>query len=394
MKNRTVALWIGSLLATGAIVNDALLLDSISVLTWAKVLFLASVPFLLIGGLRKQPIRIVDIMVAGYIFSLIFASLFFSGGGLSKNSLSVINSLVIGGCSFFLISRSWVTLNHVVNCFGLWVVVSVFLALIQSTFGLGFITDRIFSSSVIPGTFRASGLMSDPNYFSMICLIGLVFSYSDHCKFRRFLFYLSVLGVILSGSRSGIIILFAVFLVSGHDKLFSLKSFIAGSLLLFSSFFILYSFRDYLPQSFSMVFDPASYSGDSGRNSLSDRLMAVNAGITAFFEYPYFGYGLGNLVSHPTNFFNQKSHNTFVEILAESGVFGIVAFFLLIFNLISKINLGVHHGDIEYRNSCFMLSMLLMVFLLVSLTVITHYSRIFFFLLAVFEVGTRNRQEI
>ena len=384
---------IAAFLTTGAIVNDAFVVNSFPFLTWAKILFLAAIPFLLHRAGPVRRLQKIELLVLTYCVLLPVSSILLAAGGASEKTFSVILSLIIGCLFFFLLVRSRVSAYQLINCYAFWIVFSVFLGIFQSFFGIGFLTHRVFESTIIPGTLRASGMMSDPNYFSLVCLIGLAISYSDQCKFKIFVFFVSIAGCFLAGSRSGLVVLFMLIVISRFDKLFEIKRAIFSLIMIFILFSLTFYFKDYLPDSIAMLFDFAAYGEGAERNSLRDRVMVIQVGIIAFTDNPYFGYGLGNLVSHPLNLREQVSHNTLVEILAETGIFGGLSFSAIFLFIIFDINKKQGRRlEFSNPNNLFVASLVLFVFVGMSGTLVTNYSRILFFVLSLIWILIRYKQ--
>ncbi|XKE47228.1 O-antigen ligase family protein [Halomonas organivorans] len=372
---------LAAFLYVGAVVNDAVILDNILLLSWSKVLFSLSIFAFLASGLALRKPSRVESFCFFYAITLISLSLLLSSGSFSSQSLSVGISLGIGFVSFMIVYRSRLDPKVLCNCFSLWMIMSVALAFFQAVSGHGYISDRVFLSNLVPGLYRGAGLMSDPNYFGLLCLLALALTFSQTISYRLFVRGVLVVGVILSGSRASAIALLIILIFSAYNKPMNFKKLSIGVLVVFFSLLVVYFLRDFLPHDLSKVFDPYYYSQSSDRNSLSDRFSAVQSAFLVFMENPLFGYGIGNFVNHPYNHHGQVSHNTYAEVLAESGLAGILVF-LGFFGYLLQLLFSSTDKDFgqTMANS---LAIFILVFLAMSMTLVTHYSKIMFFVITV-----------
>ncbi|MCE8014834.1 O-antigen ligase family protein [Halomonas sp. MCCC 1A17488] len=373
--------YLAAFLYVGAVVNDAVILDDILLLSWSKVLFLLSVLAFLASGLTLRKPSRVEFFCFLYAFSLISLSLLLSSGSFSSQSLSVGISLGIGFISFVIVYRSHLDLKVLCNCFFCWMIISVALSFFQAVSGHGYISDRVFLSNLVPGLYRGAGLMSDPNYFGLLCLLALALTFSQTISHRLFVRGVLVIGVILSGSRASAIALLIILIFSAYNKSMNFRKISIGVLVVFFSLLVVYYLRDLLPHDLSKVFDPYYYSQSSDRNSLSDRFSAVQSAFSVFMENPFFGYGIGNFVNHPYNYHGQVSHNTYTEILAESGLAGILLFLGFFAYLLQLLFSSADKGFGQTRGNS--LVIFILVFLAMSMTLVTHYSKIMFFVITV-----------
>jgi O-antigen ligase len=378
---------IGSFFVTGSIVNDVVVFDDYPWITYAKIMFFLGALFFITAGVKKNKISEVEIVVLLYSTLLILTNLIFSTSGFTDRSVALTMSLLMGLISFILIVRSTVDYRDLLWSFLFWVSLSVFIGFFQVANGKLFFTDRLFFSTLIPSFYRASGFMNDPNYFSLICLLGFCFSRFLSGRFVLMCKVLSIIGVFLSGSRSGLIVLILIIVVANLRDLLSIKRILL--LVIIFLFIVLNSYflKEYLPDSISMIFESGSYDGSVERNSLADRMAAINVGIDAFHDSPLFGYGLGNLVNHPANVHAQVSHNTFIELLAENGIFGFVLYISVFLSLVSLTVRTLKFHSIKVIDAVIVT---LVAFNLISFVLVTHYSRIMFFILAALVVTVKG----
>lgn len=90
--------------------------------------------------------------------------------------------------------------------------------------------------------------------------------------------------------------------------------------------------------------DVGGYFG--GDASAGDRLMAWVAAVKMFFSNPIFGVGYGHFIDEAKNFGMDKSmitHNTFLSVLAETGIFGTVLFVAMIYYTFKTANRTIRY---------------------------------------------------
>lgn len=374
---------IGIFLLTGSIVNDAFLLGEASFFTWAKLLFATGILLILFSGISTRKPSKAEYSVAIYVLLLLTITTLSNGPGLTSKSITVATSLTMGAITFTAFLRLQEKLPIIINSYVVWTCAGAILGFIQSATGKFFVAERIFPSGIIEGTYRASGLMSDPNYFALTCLLAIALGKA--INLNKSIYLLLATGVIASGSRAGMLILFAYLLI-GIVKLIPRKNKLPFGLAFISIAAILSPLiTGQTPEYLSMVFNPESYTQDAERNSLQDRALAISAAISAFTEYPILGYGLGNLVLHPLNFHEQVSHNSYIEIAAETGIAGLLLYGTLWIHLyrIAKYKARRKTETQKNKQPSIAAIVTFLFFSAMSLTLVTYYSRIFFFVIAV-----------
>ncbi|EPP5594316.1 O-antigen ligase family protein [Vibrio cholerae] len=374
MTNIKVSVF-ASYLISISIMNDAIIFGNSLLFSWAKVLFLLACLLLVLGSFNAGRLKKIDWAIIFFALTSVLFSLYLTGSGPGNRYFSVATSFTIGTLSYFLISRSMLRYDSLRKSFIFCASACSILAIFQSFTGMGYVTDRIFMSTLVPSLYRASGLMSDPNYFALICLLAISLSLGDQKS--KISVYICTLALILSGSRSGLLTLLIILCMHNLKGNVNSKIILKFSVSVLCLIVVLFLFREYLPNSISMLFDYSSYTDVANRNSLSDRTIALTAGISAFLENPLFGYGIGNLTSHPLNYHGQMSHVTVIELLAENGIFGLATYFGVVLCSIKLINkLGYYLPD-----RCRQLLLLFFSLQIMSFTIVIHYSRILFFVL-------------
>jgi probable O-glycosylation ligase (exosortase A-associated) len=180
------------------------------------------------------------------------------------------------------------------------------------------------------------GFLGDANDFALALNVALPFtSYlflSEKKKVLKFIFLLFLilftLGIISTASRGGFITLFIVFfylILKSKKKLVGIFSIV---LILISIFF--FAPREYWERQMTIT----SYQQDE---SAMGRIHAWEAGAKMFADRPLSGVGVGAYeVAYGVKYGGKSGpwfapHNTYIQISAETGIFGILFYLGLIF---------------------------------------------------------------
>ncbi|WP_312518539.1 O-antigen ligase family protein [Anaerospora sp.] len=394
------------LLLIGSLYNDIILYQEDIVITLPKMMLFPVISILgLILLFKKQiymsklSLRTTITLCGLLLFSLVFNREF------SEYSFSIVQSILIGIIYMFILSSIIISTNKQNTMsnlqFSLKVInictfFNAMLGVFQSFTGLGFISERNF---ILYGNLhRAQGLLLDPNYFGQLMLFGLfisIFLYkSEKNNLKYFCTLIILLGIILSGSRSALLMLFTtIIFYTSVNK--SLKTFIYSiAALIIISVTLAYFMPDQF-ENFMTIFNKDVYTGDIGRNSLEERSLLVAQAIEVGSLYWYKGVGVGNYVLY--NDFHMFSHNTLAEMFAEYGVIGIMAF-IGIFCLI-PIKLFCQfkrQQEAMLRSYCLVL-LAIISYVLMSLTIVSYYSKFTFLLFALMivmdDIMKRTRNE-
>lgn len=364
----------GIFLMCGALVNDVLLLDGNAWTAMAKILFALGLILILASGLAVRSITKTDLAVVLYVLGLLCIGAFAARGLASDGWRSISVSLLIGliGHAVFALSAEK-SFSTVAQYYVFWVVISVLVGLVQTFTGNLYFSERIFESTILIGAHRASGFTSDPNYFGLVCLMALplvAVMTGWSVSIKRLLYAIALIGVVISGSRSTLIVVVLYFLFSlmyGRQMSVTVKAFLV--VLVAVAALALYRF---MPESILLVFDAGAYGEGAERNSLQDRALAAIAAVKVGLENTVFGYGLGSFRDHPDNIHSQVSHNTYLELFAESGLLGVLAFTSLFFYVLIRCRAQKTMPATQSAHVLFL-------FLLMSLFLVTHYSRLMFF---------------
>ena len=179
------------------------------------------------------------------------------------------------------------------------------------------------------GQARMTGTVGDPNYFSLYCSvyywIYMFLQKKATYKKKRVLiltlFFISA--ILLSQSRTAILINIVVFVFSITKNVFPLrkKSMISFIILLLFFAFV-YFMADIIKVSdlFNLLND----------KSFSVRLLLLTEGMKNIFRYP-FGVGVGYLIDYYREFTGipNVAHNDFISVFVEVGILGLMQYILM-----------------------------------------------------------------
>jgi len=179
---------------------------------------------------------------------------------------------------------------------------------------------------------RAFGTFEDPNDLCLVFIISIPLLYAEYKSASAPLLRGLALGAIpllgygvfLTNSRGGYLSILAM--VSAY-LMARTKGFKRWFLLAFSIFFL-------------TVFAPSRFA--AGFVGQQDRSILWGDGVAMFKANPFFGVGFYNFTEYSNE--HKVAHNTYVHVLAETGIIGYVPFFLMIYfsvlHLRRAMNLG------------------------------------------------------
>lgn len=189
------------------------------------------------------------------------------------------------------------------------------------------------------------GNYNNPNSFALLLTLIFPLGFSmveiERNGFKKLILILFMILVVISclytKSRGGTLgMLFAVslsFLFS--QRMFGNNRIKVILLTIIPLLFVTYGIRFILLRP-----DVDTFMGMGGEASAGDRLMAWVAGFKMFMKHPLFGIGWNNFVENALLFGMDKkipAHNTFLSILAETGLFGFLCFLALNFKCYQQI---------------------------------------------------------
>ncbi|SDN07746.1 O-antigen ligase [Fictibacillus solisalsi] len=249
---------------------------------------------------------------------------------------------IIGNASREMIEKSISTVGILFNLASLalyvWGLKSLnFVLAGDSLTSFGVLMDRDYP--------RLIGLLEDPNYFVFYNSIFFAY-YLCHTGSRknRFGLALAVLTSILTFSRGGLLVLILIFVLYifllNHQPIKQLKLVLGSLFTVLLGAYILVTFLKFdLYGILEARMNDFSKDGGSGRLDLWERAWDV------FVSHPLIGIGANNFLDYNQSQFGDTLHvhNTFLEILAESGVVGVFCFLLFVlFVFIQMFQYRVH----------------------------------------------------
>lgn len=174
---------------------------------------------------------------------------------------------------------------------------------------------------------RAVGLFSDPNFAALTFIVLMFFSMKFVIKYRRLYIYISFFLIVATLSRGALIALFFIFVVFNF---YSIKHLIYSTIIVVLLYPVSYVLYDNFAW-FTNVVDKRIAGAASG----SGRFDMWYDAYTLFVNAPIFGYGIFNFRYLNELFFNNThfAHNTYVEVLVETGLVGFCFFLIMLFTL-------------------------------------------------------------
>lgn len=188
---------------------------------------------------------------------------------------------------------------------------------------------------------RSAGMYMNSNVSALALLVGLVFSISMVKGLWKGPFIGFVgFGVLTTFSRAGMLTyLLIVFMLYVYKK-FNLISLIVFLLIIYSLFFSfdIFGINDILgTDEMSLMIDRINVFGNgtvTNDDSSYERKRLLEMGIEKYLDNPIFGAGLGAAYEiSGAAYSSQSTHNQFVYLLIEYGIFGVFLMFFLFFIL-------------------------------------------------------------
>ena len=379
-------------------VADLFCFLGILVLISSKRLMLSKLPFLYFIALT------IHTLFVSFIYVPATFTLF------PRSSSVMINYIKLLVCFFYFILGNSIALlkqDEVVIKYYSYVALFIgFLGVIATLLSL-----QPLSSILVYEGVRLTGLMNDPNYFSLIQASALAY----FCKvkgingfFRIGICIILILSILASGSKTGLITIMVYMLIRLVETL--LKNRIRASsfirtLLLFIIIIvvavnlsallgeILYALSNKLPafNRIVMIFTDFN-SAVSGMGSGRDVTWKVALQLIKL--SPIMGIGLGTYSALAEAFFGTDviAHNTYLQLYSEWGIIFATLLFIYIFHTIGKtILLRRSEGSIS------ILADMLIVFLIGSLAISLNNARMFWIFLGMLsatQIHTQDEENI
>lgn len=194
---------------------------------------------------------------------------------------------------------------------------------------------------------RLIGLLDDPNIFIFYNTLFFCF-YLTHLKGIKYSigFILCIVTNILTFSRGGLVALIVVVIL--YMLLTNSSQRIKTVLVFLSCLVVIYTVSSYIQIDVNQIITSRinDFSNDEG----SGRFDLWGQAINYFMSHPLLGIGAFNFSDYYAFEHNEKLyvHNTYLEILAESGIIGFLFYFLFLLMLVKKLFMISLHKEQTY----------------------------------------------
>jgi O-antigen ligase len=183
-----------------------------------------------------------------------------------------------------------------------------------------------FGVTIEKGIPRMIGLNNDPNICALAMLIMFFYFLYQKGLLAKVLMLFSGAAVILTLSRGGFIAilagLFATFIIAEAKSKFKIIAFFSG--IVFLAVLVISSNYEF----FSLFIEKRINGIESG----GGRFEVWGNALELFYKKPLFGYGIFSFVDLSNNVYGiaKYAHNTYLEVLVETGLVGFVIFLFFI----------------------------------------------------------------
>lgn len=306
--------------------------------------------------LTKKPILLTKtyLISIGFFIIILFGVLYSSNFSYGLKKIETGLSLIVFPTIFFLISGDKIIINKkTIKTLKLTFIVSLMFFLIL-TFLYFYITEPFytFKSTVIHYTnlvdIRINNYKIHPIYLSINIGIALVFTLSLLGEKEQknkyiivFLFLVLIAFMVILNKKGPIIFLVFLGVILLIKEKFNFKLILSTSLI----FLIFLISIIFIPKynnvnKFAELTNIGSL-GKDDNSSTAIRLQIYECSIIKVFQYPFFGYGIGDVKNVLDDCYREKnkdllknnynSHNQYLSILLSSGIIGFLAFAYYIF---------------------------------------------------------------
>lgn len=298
-------------------ISSLLFFLTVSVLVFATATFYVPYKFML----TPEPMR----MISDYTKLIAIFIYFLLGYNLSR--LNVMNKIV-----------KW------------YAIVGIIVGIVGVVFT--FLNIKLFSQILFFANTRYKGLMIDPNYFSVLQVSSLVYLTrikTLKTKYKYLAIIITILAVLASGSKTGIITLVCYLTLRVIEYVFTCKKklgvvvaqvFLIAFVILLAPILVnfLSEIASLMP-TFTRIQYLFSDIGQAISESGSGRDAVWGTAIEIIQQSPFIGTGIGTYSDIGFEMFrvNNVAHNTFLQLSAEWGVPLAIVFFTYIFLTLGKI---------------------------------------------------------
>ncbi|WP_188373211.1 O-antigen ligase family protein [Winogradskyella haliclonae] len=310
-------------------------------------------------------------------FPLIF---FLIGKKLSKNTTEKILSFFVYGCVLSGLYCYYIALTNSISFID-----GALTFRPQVNADSGFLESSIRGGNHFFGSFFSS--LHHTTYFGMYINLAIAILLFKKPLFRNkiirlsFLVFLSIVLIQVS-SRAGLVTLLIIYVFYLFKFLSRLKFFTLLTLVLISSFMVS-QFNPRIKKTVDNLIDKGLNFDNEDIGSMSQRFMTWDASLEIIKKNPIVGVGIGDTYNELKQVYRQKryiypyrerlnSHNQYLQLLVECGVFGLLLFGFTIKNLIVRRK----SRDSNYIITCFII---IIVFNSFFESILNQYSGLAFF---------------
>lgn len=301
-----------------------------------KALPLTTIFTLLFGPIvlfRARKAVLIYIWPVAFYLVLVVVTSFINNVSLIENKSALIPIVIAVLCmlSFSSGRNASERLKGFTYLIIAWIVVNSLFSILQIVEGKGFYLISVEEGTSVAQIQRGYGLIGMAtqvgiNFCMGVPLIGSFLFQNERKKFLLFIvFAVSMAGLFLSFSRGAILGVFVslLFLLVLHKrmKLLIICIILAGTLIITYT-----GITTFLPGKYSYFFLAKD-------DSAQARLPFVNIGLRMFADHPFTGFGYGGFYEKCIRYGSRmkvEAHNTFIQVLVESGILGLLAFLLTI----------------------------------------------------------------
>lgn len=349
------------------------------------------------NGIKKiiQKIEYFDIFIFVFYLIVFLCNISWITNDYKINLIDFINLIILHLNNFLIIIICFLNKNKIIfekitKYFLISLIVLIISAffcvfdiplsgLISSDYSGIFIGGENINGFGLP--FRIAGFAQDPNYASCFYAIGLILLWFNNKIniYKRLVFATAIIFCFyLSWSKTIIIALFfgifiMLILQKAHTKEINVLSnkINLDYLLFIMAIFFVFIFLAFIP--FENI--------KTNSISLSSRFFMWNNAQDLFFINPVIGNGIASFRNYfyDTSQWYVHCHSTFLQILAEMGILGATSFGILIFN--------------SYKKGSFITQLILIIFLIWSLTYETIYLQIFVIVIYIIVIASKNNKK-
>lgn len=191
------------------------------------------------------------------------------------------------------------------------------------------------------GSIRAMGMWDNPNVFAFIMNLTYLISFYFIEKEQKVLRLMScfaqlssVVGVLLSVSRGGILVWFLITTMNWQSLWRHRKFYLAMMTLVAVFFSIMVGINTLNLETIQRInIERLIWDSDENRDDFSNgRLEAALGGLAVYAQHPVAGVGFGNMLDYAelVNHIKLYSHNIYIDILAVSGPLPLVCYLLML----------------------------------------------------------------